>query len=128
MLLIYILGLICLALTVLALIPQRVGMPPMSEGMRNTSLFVVMALLITIVGELQSWNVALQLLNLCLISAIMSLGVIAVAMMGDSNPQVYGVDVFFLLLLAAVFLMGTQSALFAPAKMGTIPELLDECP
>lgn len=58
--------------------------------------------------------------------AIMSLGVIAVALMDDSNPNVYGVDVFFFLLLAAVFLMGTQSALFAPAKLGTIPELLDE--
>ena len=30
------------------------------------------------------------------------------------------------LLLATVFLMGAQSALFAPAKVGTIPELLDE--
>jgi acyl-[acyl-carrier-protein]-phospholipid O-acyltransferase / long-chain-fatty-acid--[acyl-carrier-protein] ligase len=32
----------------------------------------------------------------------------------------------FEFLLAVVFLMGTQSALFAPAKIGTIPELLDE--
>ena len=30
------------------------------------------------------------------------------------------------LLMVTVFLMGTQSALFAPAKVGTIPELLDE--
>ena len=30
------------------------------------------------------------------------------------------------LLMFSVFLMGTQSALFAPAKIGTIPELLDE--
>ena len=30
------------------------------------------------------------------------------------------------LLMATVFLMGAQSALFSPAKIGTIPELLDE--
>ena len=30
------------------------------------------------------------------------------------------------LLMISVFLMGAQSALFAPAKIGTIPELLDE--
>lgn len=30
------------------------------------------------------------------------------------------------LLMVSVFLMGAQSALFAPAKIGTIPELLDE--
>ncbi len=32
----------------------------------------------------------------------------------------------FELLLVAVFFMGTQSAMFAPAKVGKIPELLDE--
>ena len=32
----------------------------------------------------------------------------------------------FELLLCTVFLMGAQSALFAPSKVGTIPELLDE--
>ncbi len=32
----------------------------------------------------------------------------------------------FEFLLSVVFLMGAQSALFAPAKIGTIPELLDE--
>lgn len=32
----------------------------------------------------------------------------------------------FNFLLVTVFLMGAQSALFAPAKVGTIPELLDE--
>ena len=45
---------------------------------------------------------------------IMTLGVLAVWF--DS----------FYMLLATVFLMGSQSALFAPAKVGTIPELLDE--
>ncbi len=56
---------------------------------------------------------------------IMALGVFAVWMMGDPDP-VNRVDPYFYALLAAVFLMGTQSALFAPAKVGTIPELLDE--
>lgn len=37
--------------------------------------FVIMALLLVAVGIGQSWNVALGILNLCLISAIMSLGV-----------------------------------------------------
>ena len=45
---------------------------------------------------------------------IMSLGVLAV-WLGN-----------FHMLLFTVFLMGAQSALFAPAKVGTIPELLDE--
>ena len=35
----------------------------------------MMALLLIMVGTLQSWNVALTILNLCLISAIMTLGV-----------------------------------------------------
>lgn len=56
---------------------------------------------------------------------IMTLGVLAIWMMGTPNPAA-GVDPFFWLLLAAVFLMGSQSALFAPAKVGTIPELLTE--
>ena len=42
---------------------------------RNLTLFGIMALLITFVGMFQSWNVALSILNLCLISAIMALGV-----------------------------------------------------
>ncbi len=57
--------------------------------------------------------------------AIMVLGVLAVSWLETPNPAA-GVDRFFWLLLAAVFLMGMQSALFAPAKVGTIPELLDE--
>jgi len=56
---------------------------------------------------------------------IMGLGVLAVSMMGTPDP-VNRVDPMFYLLLASVFLMGMQSALFAPAKVGTIPELLDE--
>ena len=56
---------------------------------------------------------------------IMTIGVFSVTLMGKPNPSV-AVDPFFYLLLAAVFLMGLQSALFAPAKVGTIPELLTE--
>lgn len=56
---------------------------------------------------------------------IMGIGVLAVALMGEPNPSV-GLDPFFWLLLVAVFFMGAQSALFAPAKVGTIPELLSE--
>jgi acyl-[acyl-carrier-protein]-phospholipid O-acyltransferase/long-chain-fatty-acid--[acyl-carrier-protein] ligase len=56
---------------------------------------------------------------------IMALGVLAVSWIKTSNPGVK-VDPYFWLLLAAVFFMGMQSALFAPAKVGTIPELLTE--
>src|SRR5210317_1081187 len=38
-------------------------------------LFLLMALLLTFIGFAQSWNVSLAILNLCLISAIMTLGV-----------------------------------------------------
>lgn len=42
---------------------------------RNILYFAIMAGLLAFVGFYQSWNVALTILNLCLISAIMSLGV-----------------------------------------------------
>ncbi len=43
---------------------------------RNTWLaYGAIALLLAIIGFAQSWNVALGILNLCLISAVMSLGV-----------------------------------------------------
>ena len=42
---------------------------------RKPALFAVMAVLICLVGLLQSWSLALAILNLCLISAIMTLGV-----------------------------------------------------
>ncbi|MBG6210968.1 branched-chain amino acid transport system permease protein [Labrenzia sp. EL_126] len=41
----------------------------------RTLLFSVTALLLMTVGFVQSWNVALTILNLCLISAVMALGV-----------------------------------------------------
>ena len=47
----------------------------MTINMRNVSMFAVMALLFLAVGLFQSWTLSLTILNLCLISAIMSLGV-----------------------------------------------------
>ena len=47
----------------------------MSAAGRKALLFGVMALLLVLVGALQSWSLALAILNLCLISAIMALGV-----------------------------------------------------
>ena len=41
---------------------------------RVSILFGIMAVLFVIVGQLQSWNLSLAILNLCLISAIMTLG------------------------------------------------------
>ena len=47
----------------------------MAPSQRNILLFAGMASLLIIVGVLQSWNVAFSILNMCLISAIMALGV-----------------------------------------------------
>ncbi|MEM9333058.1 MAG: branched-chain amino acid ABC transporter permease [Pseudomonadota bacterium] len=47
----------------------------MTINVRNVSMFAVMALLFVLVGQFQSWSLSLAILNLCLISAIMSLGV-----------------------------------------------------
>ncbi len=72
---IYLLSLIAVALLVRTLLPRVIGMQPLGDAARNVSFFAIMGLLIIIVGQLQSWNVALALLNLCLISSIMALGV-----------------------------------------------------
>ena len=42
---------------------------------KNSILYFIMISLILLVGFVQSWNVALLILNMCIISAIMSLGV-----------------------------------------------------
>ena len=42
---------------------------------RGASLFALVALLVVLTGVMQSWNLALQILNMGLISAIMALGV-----------------------------------------------------
>ncbi|MAF06650.1 MAG: branched-chain amino acid ABC transporter permease [Acidiferrobacteraceae bacterium] len=47
----------------------------MSMNLRNVLLFAAMGALLVAVGVIQSANVALAILNLCLISAIMTLGV-----------------------------------------------------
>ena len=47
----------------------------MSINKRNVGMFALMAVLFIIVGFVQSWSLSLAILNLCLISAIMSLGV-----------------------------------------------------
>ncbi len=47
----------------------------MSDTVKNTLLFALMALLIIGTGFVQSWNSALFILNMGLISAIMALGV-----------------------------------------------------
>lgn len=47
----------------------------MKSTMKNLLLFAIMAALIVFVGQYQSWNLSLSILNLCLISAVMALGV-----------------------------------------------------
>jgi branched-chain amino acid transport system permease protein len=47
----------------------------MTINTRNVSLFAIMAALLLFVGFFQSWTLALTIINLCLISAIMALGV-----------------------------------------------------
>jgi len=47
----------------------------MTVNWRNVSMFGVMAILFIMVGQFQSWSLSLAILNLCIISAIMSLGV-----------------------------------------------------
>ncbi|AXX97856.1 branched-chain amino acid ABC transporter permease [Profundibacter amoris] len=47
----------------------------MSDTVKNTGLFALVAVLIIWTGYAESWNLALQILNMGLISAIMALGV-----------------------------------------------------
>ncbi len=47
----------------------------MSNEMRTKLAFACVAILLAIIGFAQSWSVALGILNLCIISAIMALGV-----------------------------------------------------
>ena len=47
----------------------------MSDSFKSTLAFTIMALLLFAVGIFQSWSLSLTILNLCLISAIMPLGV-----------------------------------------------------
>ncbi len=60
-------------------VPARRGVCSLPEHWpaywRNLILASIMALMLSFVGFVQSWNLAFSLLNMCLISAIMSLGV-----------------------------------------------------
>ncbi|MEP5152537.1 branched-chain amino acid ABC transporter permease [Planktotalea sp.] len=47
----------------------------MTEQLKNTAMFAVMAGLLIYTGMTESWNTALGLLNFCLISAILAIGV-----------------------------------------------------
>mgnify|MGYP003325869057 FL=1 len=47
----------------------------MNESFRATLAFALMAIMLLVVGIMQSWSLSLAILNLCLISAIMALGV-----------------------------------------------------
>ena len=47
----------------------------MNERRRSILLFVAMTVALALVGFVQSWSLALAIVNLCLISAVMSLGV-----------------------------------------------------
>ncbi|MGI9357373.1 MAG: branched-chain amino acid ABC transporter permease [Rhizobiaceae bacterium] len=51
---------------------QRTGLGNTSRALAG---FAIIAVLLALVGTFQSWNVMLAILNLCLISAIMALGV-----------------------------------------------------
>ena len=44
----------------------------MSETLRNTALFALAAGLIVLTGMFQSWNTALQIVNMGLVSALMA--------------------------------------------------------
>ncbi len=45
------------------------------SSMRNIVYFLIMAALFVLVGQFQSWNLSLSILNLCIISSVMALGV-----------------------------------------------------
>ena len=47
----------------------------MNDVLRRSLVFSTFAVAIVFIGFLQSWNVALGIFNLCLISATMALGV-----------------------------------------------------
>ena len=53
----------------------QLGLKRLPNLQRNSILAGIMACLLAIVGFSQSWNLAFSLLNMCLISAIMALGV-----------------------------------------------------
>ena len=63
----------------------------MTNIQRRTFIFVSFFIAITFIGFFQSWNVALGIFNLCVISAIMALGVnIQLGYAGIFNAGVMG--------------------------------------
>lgn len=93
---------------------------PGNEGtilMLGTVLFVLPYLLLASpAGWLADRFAKRDVIVGCKVAEIVVMAVGVGALMLGSLP----------LLMATVFLMGAQSALFAPSKIGTIPELLDE--
>ena len=47
----------------------------MNDELRAPIAFTVMGILLAIVGFTQSWSVSLSIINLCIISSIMAIGV-----------------------------------------------------
>ena len=63
----------------------------MTDIQRRTFIFISFFIAITFIGFIQSWNVALGIFNLCIISAIMALGVnIQLGYAGIFNAGVMG--------------------------------------
>ena len=63
----------------------------MNDVLRRSLVFSTFAVAIVFIGFLQSWNVALGIFNLCLISATMALGVnIQLGYAGIFNAGVMG--------------------------------------
>src|SRR5690606_20633943 len=56
-------------------LPREIVMSRTQQAARAVAAFTIMAALLAGVGYLQSWQLSLTILNMCLISAIMALGV-----------------------------------------------------
>lgn len=95
----------------------------LSPGQRNILLFAGMGLLLIIVGIVQSWNVAFSILNMCLISAIMALGVnIQWGYAGLFNVGIMGFAAFGGL-AAVVVSMPPVEAAWAAGGLGVVAGL-----
>ena len=80
----------------------------MSENLKNTALFLIVSGLILATGFMQSWNSAILILNMGLVSAVMALGVnLQWGLAGLFNIGVMG---FVALGGLAVVLVSTEAA------------------
>lgn len=96
----------------------------MSESVRNTALFGVIAVLIVIVGLQQSWNSALLIVAMGLISSIMALGVnLQWGFAGLFNVGIMGFVALGGLAAVVVGMEPTEGA-FAAGGFGVIGALL----